>query len=40
MTFFIPENQTTRAKQTFRYTIDVSDVLPVKIDPTRSWNEY
>ncbi|MCU0289371.1 MAG: hypothetical protein MUF15_23615 [Acidobacteria bacterium] len=40
LTFFDPEHQTTRAKQTFRYTIDVSDVLPVKIGPIRSWNEY
>lgn len=36
--FFDPENM-LRAKRVFRYTIDVSDVIPVNVGPVRSWSE-
>ena len=38
-TFWDPENQTGRANQLYRYTIDVSDVIPVPVGHIRSWNE-
>ena len=37
LTFFDPENN-RRARRVFRYTIDVSDVMPVTIDDVRSWS--
>jgi cyanobactin maturation PatA/PatG family protease len=36
--FFDPEND-HRARQVCRYTIDVSDVLPVTLGEVRSWSE-
>ncbi|MEO1259682.1 MAG: PatA/PatG family cyanobactin maturation protease [Bacteroidota bacterium] len=38
LTFFDPENQMTRARRVFRFTIDVSDVSPVMIGAVRSWS--
>ncbi|WP_219463507.1 S8 family serine peptidase [Nonomuraea rhizosphaerae] len=36
--FFDPRNS-RRAKRVYRYTIDVTDVMPVTISPTRTWIE-
>jgi cyanobactin maturation PatA/PatG family protease len=36
--FFDPEN-TRRARKVFRFTIDVSDLLPVTLGDVRSWSE-
>jgi cyanobactin maturation PatA/PatG family protease len=36
--FFNPENN-QRAKKVYRFTIDVSDVIPVTIGRMRSWSE-
>ena len=35
--FFDPENQFTRARKVYRFTVDVSDVCPVMVGPVRSW---
>lgn len=35
--FFDPENQLTRARKVYRFTIDVSDVCPVTVGAVRSW---
>jgi hypothetical protein len=35
--FFDPENQLTRARKVYRFTVDVSDVCPVMVGPVRSW---
>jgi cyanobactin maturation PatA/PatG family protease len=35
--FFDPENS-RRAKKVFRFTIDVSDVIPVTLGEVRSWS--
>ncbi len=36
--FFDPENS-RRARKVFRFTIDVSDILPVTLGDVRSWSE-
>lgn len=40
MTFFDPQNQLARARRVYRYTIDVSDVVPFQVGAMRSWYEY
>ena len=35
--FFDPENQLTRARKVYRFTVDVSDVCPVMVGLVRSW---
>jgi hypothetical protein len=40
LTFFRPENKSERAKMSYRFTVDVSDVLPVLVGPVRSWAVY
>lgn len=37
LTFFDPERLLQRARKTYRFTVDVSDVVPVTIGPVRSW---
>jgi hypothetical protein len=37
--FFDPHKKTERAVQMYRFTVDVSDVLPVTVGEVRSWNE-
>jgi hypothetical protein len=37
LTFFDPEND-RRAKKVFRFTVDVSDTMPVTIGEMRSWS--
>jgi hypothetical protein len=36
--FFDPEND-RRARRVFRFTIDVSDIMPVTLGDVRSWTE-
>lgn len=38
--FFNPKERLTVARKLYRYTIDVSDVVPVTIGDVRSWNAY
>ncbi|MDQ1353734.1 MAG: hypothetical protein QG657_4041 [Acidobacteriota bacterium] len=38
--FFHPHKKKERAVQMYRFTVDVSDVLPVTVGEVRSWNEY
>lgn len=40
ISLFDPENVTTTARKTFRFTIDVSDVKPVMIGPMYTFNSY
>lgn len=40
LTFFNPRERLTVARRVFRYTIDVSDVVPVTIGEMRSWSVY
>jgi len=35
--FFFPERQVQTVRRAYRFTIDVSDVVPVTIGPVRSW---
>ena len=35
--FFDPENQLTRARKVYRFTVDVTDVCPVMVGQVRSW---
>jgi len=40
LTFFNPMERLTVARLTFRFTIDVSDVVPVTVGKVRSWYTY
>lgn len=40
LTFFDPLRRQDRARKTYRFTIDVSDVVPVAIGDVRSWSIY
>ena len=40
MEFFDPENKDRRARRLYRYTIDVSGMMPVTFGPLRSWNAH
>lgn len=40
LTFFAPLQRTERARQVYRFTIDVSDVLPVTVGTIKSWAVY
>jgi len=40
LTFFNPKERLTVARTVFRFTIDVSDVVPVTIGDVRSWSVY
>jgi subtilisin family serine protease len=35
--FFFPERQVQTVRKVYRFTIDVSDVVPVTVGPVRSW---
>jgi hypothetical protein len=35
--FFYPERQVQTVRKVYRFTVDVSDVVPVTIGTTRSW---
>jgi hypothetical protein len=36
--FFYPDRQTQTVRRVYRFTVDVSDVVPVTIGPMRSWS--
>lgn len=38
--FFNPKERLNAARKLYRYTIDVSDVMPVTVGALRSWNAY
>lgn len=38
LTFFDPNNSLTIARKVYRFTIDVSDVVPVSVGEVRSWS--
>jgi cyanobactin maturation PatA/PatG family protease len=40
LTFFDPSNRFEKAKKLYRYTVDVTDVIPVTIGAVRSWWVY
>jgi subtilisin family serine protease len=40
LTFFDPERRLDRARHVFRFTIDVSDVIPVTVGSVREWDVY
>jgi ubiquinone/menaquinone biosynthesis C-methylase UbiE len=40
LTFFDPKNRTTIARRVWRFTVDVSDVLPVTVGQLKSWSVY
>lgn len=40
LTLFNPHKHDTEARRAFRFTIDVSDVVPVSIGEIRSWSVY
>ena len=37
LAFFYPERQVQTVRKVYRFTVDVSDVVPVTVGPTRSW---
>lgn len=40
LTFFNPARRLEQAREVFRVTVDVSDVVPVTVGPVRSWHVY
>jgi cyanobactin maturation PatA/PatG family protease len=40
LTFFNPKERLTQARKEFRFTIDVSDIVPVTVGEVRSWSTY
>lgn len=40
LVFFDPKKRLERARQVFRFTIDVTDVIPVTVGEFRTWAEY
>ncbi len=40
LSFFDPSNRFEKAKQIFRFTVDVADAIPVSVGEMRSWAEY
>ena len=40
LTFFNPSKRTEQARKVFRFTVDVSHVIPVTVGEIRSWNVY
>ncbi len=38
--FFNPSRRLEQARQVYRFTVDVSDVVPVTMGPVRSWAIY
>jgi PatG C-terminal len=35
--FFFPARQVQTVRKVYRFTVDVSDVVPVTVGPVRSW---
>lgn len=40
LTFFDPTSRLERARKVYRFTVDVSDVVPVTVGAVRSWSVY
>ena len=40
LTFFDPKHKDTVARKVYRFTVDVSDVIPVTVGDTRSWSVF
>jgi PatG C-terminal/Subtilase family/PatG Domain len=40
LTFFDPNNRLTRSRRIYRFTVDVSDVIPVTIGTVRNWDVF
>lgn len=40
LTFFDPKNRMERARKVYRFTVDVSDAVPVTVGEVRSWSVY
>lgn len=40
LTFFTPSARHQQAREVSRFTVDVSDVVPVRVGPVRTWHEY
>jgi cyanobactin maturation PatA/PatG family protease len=40
LSFFNPKERLTHAVQTYRFTVDVSDIVPVTVGEVRNWSEY
>lgn len=40
LTFFHPRERLTRARRVHRFTVDVSDLVPVTVGPVRTWSVY
>lgn len=40
ITFFNPSERLTQSRHVHRFTVDVSDVIPVTVGPVRSWAVY
>jgi hypothetical protein len=37
LSFFYPERQVQTVRKVYRFTVDVSDIVPVTVGPMRSW---
>jgi cyanobactin maturation PatA/PatG family protease len=40
LSFFNPKERLTQARKEYRFTVDVSDVVPVTVGEVRSWSVY
>ncbi|MDF1696354.1 MAG: PatA/PatG family cyanobactin maturation protease [Saprospiraceae bacterium] len=40
LSFFNPEERLNKAIKAYRFTVDVSDIVPVTVGTIRSWSEY
>lgn len=40
LTFFNPKERLTQARKEYRFTVDVSDVVPVTVGEVRNWSVY
>ena len=40
LSFFNPKERLTVARKEYRFTIDVSDVVPVTVGEVRAWSVY
>lgn len=40
LVFFNPRNRTEQARRIYRFTIDVSDIVPVTVGPVRTWTLF
>ncbi|NEO31893.1 MAG: hypothetical protein F6K36_15945 [Symploca sp. SIO3C6] len=40
LTFFNPSQRYNQARKVYRFTVDVSDMVPVTVGSVRSWSVY